>query len=235
MKKRLVVLVKGKSRPIGYVSPGGFVKTAKGWRKKGASDMAAAAPKASTPTVSKEQVLASAAKELASARRQYERATNHKAKMEALKRYQKAATAHRIAESNVKTATRKEQQKKAYGGSTPDDVASQIKDAIAELGVKKAQGIDDGYGGIKYHDYPEETAKRTGKKGEFTVLFETPRTMRHPEEYEEDFGQPYKFTAREVELDKEDRKLWRVIDAMKKKFPQYAYSMAGDTNYGRMI
>ena len=30
---RLVILHKGRVRPVGYISPGGFVKTAKGWRK----------------------------------------------------------------------------------------------------------------------------------------------------------------------------------------------------------
>ncbi len=30
---KLVIFCKGKKRPIGYVTPGGFVKTAKGWRK----------------------------------------------------------------------------------------------------------------------------------------------------------------------------------------------------------
>ncbi len=31
---KLVILSKGRDRPIGYETPGGYIKTAKGWRKK---------------------------------------------------------------------------------------------------------------------------------------------------------------------------------------------------------
>jgi len=51
--KLVIKLSKGKSRPIGYISPGGFVKTAKGWRKAPKKGITATVKKEAAPAKSK--------------------------------------------------------------------------------------------------------------------------------------------------------------------------------------
>lgn len=48
---KLVILRKGKAQPVGYISPGGYMKTAKGWRKVGkGKGTSTSMPTKTTPT-----------------------------------------------------------------------------------------------------------------------------------------------------------------------------------------
>jgi len=151
---KLFILTKGKTRPIGYISPGGYKKTATGWRK-------------------------------------------------VTKRKDDKGVATKIKRPSPKASV-----------ASPEAIASEIKDTINKLNIRGRGRY--GYQGIKYlKDFKE-----------FTILFDTPREMRHPEDYER-----HEVTETEKRLEEDEYKIWPLIHKLEKKYSKYEFRIAADVSH----
>jgi len=101
------------------------------------------------------------------------------------------------------------------------DLEKQAMEALRAVKSKVSSKIPQGFGGfeVAWISYPR------GDKKEITILYDTPREVRHPDEY------PHADESRMKKWMQFDNAVWKAIMQLEKKFKDVEIGIAGDVSY----